>query len=79
MELVMRFTDHRAILKDIVERIVERIIEQASVAARNKLPHRRKGYTQKAIVGGHKVYLRTGEYDEGEIGEIFSARLQYFS
>ena len=54
-----------------VERIVERIVEQAAVAARNKLPHRRKGYTQKAIVGGHKVYLRTGEYDEGEIGEIF--------
>ena len=35
------------------------------------LPHRRKGYTQKAIVGGHKVYLRTGEYEDGRIGEIF--------
>lgn len=34
------------------------------------LPARRKGYTQKAIVGGHKVYLRTGEYDDGRLGEI---------
>ena len=38
---------------------------------REKLPNRRKGYTQKAIVGGHKVYLRTGEYDDGRLGEIF--------
>ena len=35
------------------------------------MPDRRKGYTQKAIVGGHKVYLRTGEYDDGRLGEIF--------
>ena len=39
--------------------------------ARTRLPQRRKGYTQKAIVGGHKVYLRTGEYDDGRLGEIF--------
>jgi ribonucleoside-diphosphate reductase alpha chain len=38
---------------------------------REKLPDRRKGYTQKAVVGGHKLYLRTGEYDDGRIGEIF--------
>ena len=38
---------------------------------REKLPGRRKGYTQKANVGGHKVYLRTGEYDDGRLGEIF--------
>jgi ribonucleoside-diphosphate reductase alpha chain len=53
----------------VTERIVERIIERA--ASRQRLPHRRKGYTQKAIVGGHKVYLRTGEYDDGSLGEIF--------
>ena len=35
------------------------------------MPDRRKGYTQKAVVGGHKVYLRTGEYDDGRLGEIF--------
>ena len=42
-----------------------------SAANREKLPERRKGYTQKAIVGGHKVYLRTGEYADGTLGEIF--------
>ena len=52
----------------IVERIVERVRERAE---RDKLPGRRKGYTQKANVGGHKVYLRTGEYDDGRLGEIF--------
>ncbi len=51
------------------ERIVERIIERQR--EREKLPGRRKGYTQKASVGGHKVYLRTGEYDDGRLGEIF--------
>jgi hypothetical protein len=38
---------------------------------RKKLPARRKGYTQKAVVGGHKVYVRTGEYENGALGEIF--------
>ena len=38
---------------------------------REKLTNRRRGYTQKAIVGGHKVYLRTGEYSDGSLGEIF--------
>ncbi len=41
------------------------------LAKRRPLPTRRSGYTQKAIVGGHKIYLRTGEYDDGTIGEIF--------
>jgi len=53
----------------VAERIVERIVERE--VDRQKLPHRRKGYTQKAIVGGHKVYIRTGEYDDGTIGEVF--------
>jgi ribonucleoside-diphosphate reductase alpha chain len=51
------------------ERIVERVIERERT--RRKLPDRRKGYIQKASVGGHKVYLHTGEYDDGELGEIF--------
>jgi ribonucleoside-diphosphate reductase alpha chain len=54
----------------VSEKIVERIIER-HVRMREKLPDRRKGYTQKAIVGGHKVYLRTGEYEDGRLGEIF--------
>jgi ribonucleoside-diphosphate reductase alpha chain len=41
------------------------------IRERERMPDRRKGYTQKAVVGGHKVYLRTGEYDDGRIGEIF--------
>ncbi|MFC3050935.1 vitamin B12-dependent ribonucleotide reductase [Kordiimonas pumila] len=57
----------------VAERIVERIIERHvdGPVKRRRLPERRKGYTQKAIVGGHKVYLRTGEYDDGSVGEIF--------
>jgi len=55
----------------IAERIVERILEREVRAGRERLPQRRKGYTQKAIVGGHKVYLRTGEYEDGRVGEIF--------
>jgi ribonucleoside-diphosphate reductase alpha chain len=51
------------------ERIVERIVERERT--RRKLPDRRKGYIQKASVGGHKVYLHTGEYEDGELGEIF--------
>lgn len=51
------------------ERVVERVVERAR--ARRKLPDRRKGYIQKAAVGGHKVYIHTGEYDDGELGEIF--------
>ena len=39
--------------------------------ARFKMPDRRKGYIQKAQIGNHKVYLHTGEYDDGKIGEIF--------
>ncbi|MGE5517499.1 MAG: vitamin B12-dependent ribonucleotide reductase [Bacteroidota bacterium] len=53
------------------EIVAERIVERVIAAARRKLPDRRKGYTQKAIVGGHKVYLRTGEYEDGKCGEIF--------
>ncbi len=56
----------------VAERIVERIIERVRLKAeREKLPNRRKGYTQKAVVGGHKVYLRTGEFEDGRLGEIF--------
>lgn len=52
----------------IAEKIVEKIIQ---VGKRRKLPSRRSGYTQKAGVGGHKIYLRTGDYEDGKLGEIF--------
>jgi ribonucleoside-diphosphate reductase alpha chain len=56
----------------LAERIVEKVVERITVIReRERMPDRRKGYTQKAVVGGHKVYLRTGEYDDGRLGEIF--------
>ena len=56
----------------VAEKIVERVVERVErLRSREKLPARRKGYTQKATVGGHKVYLRTGEYEDGRVGEIF--------
>jgi ribonucleoside-diphosphate reductase alpha chain len=56
----------------LAEKIVEKvIIKEVQKTQREKLPQRRKGYTQKANVGGHKVYLRTGEYEGGQLGEIF--------
>ena len=56
----------------LAEKIVEKVVVKEIVRShREKLPARRKGYTQKAIVGGHKVYLRTGEYEDGQLGEIF--------
>ena len=51
--------------------IAQQAAQQAVYGARNKVPDRRKGYIQKAIVGGHKVYLHTGEYEDGTLGEIF--------
>ena len=53
----------------VTERIVETFIERERI--RRRLPDRRKGYIQKATVGGHKVYLHTGEYDDGQLGEVF--------
>ncbi|GHE74926.1 ribonucleotide-diphosphate reductase subunit alpha [Camelimonas fluminis] len=55
---------------ELTSRVVERIFEK-QVRSREKLPERRRGYTQKATVGGHKVYVRTGEYSDGRLGEIF--------
>jgi ribonucleoside-diphosphate reductase alpha chain len=52
-------------------KIVERVVEKFVAKQRARLPQRRKGYIQKAVVGGHKVYLHTGEYDDGKLGEIF--------
>ncbi len=52
--------------KPLARKIVTRYIAQ-----RRRLPNRRGGYIQKAKVGGHNVYLHTGEYDDGTLGEIF--------
>ncbi|TFG63678.1 MAG: vitamin B12-dependent ribonucleotide reductase, partial [Nitrospirales bacterium] len=56
----------QSVAKQAASRVLVRYL-----AKRRPLPTRRNGYTQKAIVGGHKIYLRTGEYEDGTIGEIF--------
>ncbi|MEO9898293.1 MAG: vitamin B12-dependent ribonucleotide reductase [Paracoccaceae bacterium] len=56
----------------LAEKVIEKVIVKEMVRShREKMPDRRKGYTQKAVVGGHKVYLRTGEFEDGQLGEIF--------
>ncbi|WP_342349665.1 vitamin B12-dependent ribonucleotide reductase [uncultured Nitrospira sp.] len=55
-----------SVAKQAASRVLVRYL-----AKRRPLPTRRAGYTQKAIVGGHKIYLRTGEYEDGTLGEIF--------
>jgi len=54
----------------VAEKMTERVVTQY-LRGRHRLPDRRSGYTQKAVVGGHKVYLRTGQYEDGSLGEIF--------
>ena len=56
----------------LAEKIAEKIIyRDIARANRQRLPDRRAGYTQKAAIGSHKIYLRTGEYEDGTLGEIF--------
>ena len=61
--------------KKISATINRKPIENTNLKQKNntrfKMPDRRKGYIQKAQIGDHKVYLHTGEYDDGKIGEIF--------
>ena len=54
--------------REVQERIVERVYHRSE---RRMLPKRRKGYIREAYVGGHKVFLRTGEYEDGSLGEVF--------
>ncbi len=54
----------------VSQKMAEKLVYRY-IAKRRKLPYRRGGYTQKAVVGGHKIYLRTGEYSDGTLGEIF--------
>jgi len=57
-------------VEKVAERMTERVVTKY-LRERHRLPNRRSGYTQKAVVGGHKVYLRTGEYEDGTLGEVF--------
>ena len=65
--------DLENIFNELIEEINTHLNKKHTVTTskRDKLPHRRKGYTQKASINNHKVYLRTGEYMDGTLGEIF--------
>jgi ribonucleoside-diphosphate reductase alpha chain len=54
----------------VVEKVSERMVYRY-LAKRRRMPDRRGGYTQKATIGGHKVYIHTGEYQDGSLGEVF--------
>ncbi|MDE0485675.1 MAG: vitamin B12-dependent ribonucleotide reductase, partial [Nitrospira sp.] len=65
-EKAERHDDVMKAAQQVTERVMVRYL-----AKRRPLPSRRGGYTQKAMIGGHKIYLRTGEYEDGTLGEIF--------
>ncbi len=65
----IRASEPEAAPAPVVETVVAAAVSEAP--RRKRLPERRKGYTQRAIIGGHKLYLRTGEYEDGKLGEIF--------
>ncbi len=67
-EIIEEIVEKREV-SDIVK-VAEKIIHRY-IAKRRKLPDRREGYTQKVKINGQTVYLRTGDYDNGELGEIF--------
>ncbi len=66
-----KLNEEAKILVNQIENLKNGYSEVRSNVDRHKLPHRRKGYTQKASINKHKVYLRTGEYMDGSLGEIF--------
>ena len=59
----------KTVNKDTNQKFVNKINE--GIGKRFSMPDRRKGYIQKASIGDHKIYLHTGEYEDGKIGEIF--------
>jgi ribonucleoside-diphosphate reductase alpha chain len=70
MVLAERLTQRVAELEEEKAMLEHRLREDRR-GLRERLPDRRTGYIQKAVVGGHKVYLHTGEYNDGRLGEIF--------
>ncbi|MDC0216123.1 ribonucleotide reductase [Candidatus Pelagibacter sp.] len=69
IDIIQEKIQPKIILKENNNTFVKKINE--SVSKRFSMPDRRKGYIQKATIGNHKVYLHTGEYEDGKIGEIF--------
>jgi len=62
--------DHAEPKAEQIKKITTQIVKEY-VRTRRPLPSKRSGYTQKVKIGGHTVYLRTGEYEDGQVGEIF--------
>ena len=69
LDIISDKTEPKIISKDGNTTFIKKINE--GVSKRFSMPDRRKGYIQKATIGDHKVYLHTGEYEDGKIGEIF--------
>ena len=68
-EVINETTKPKVVSNDVNQKFIKKINE--GVGKRFSMPDRRKGYIQKASIGNHKVYLHTGEYEDGKIGEIF--------
>ena len=69
-------SENKSEKKEETQAMASAAYEQAALSAqpilkRRRLPKKRKGFTQEARIGGHKVYLRTGEYEDGTLGELF--------
>jgi ribonucleoside-diphosphate reductase alpha chain len=63
---------NKEIKKENIEQTVNQVLTKSEKSEKRfSMPDRRKGYIQKATIGDHKVYLHTGEYEDGKIGEIF--------
>ena len=69
VDIIPETSKQKIITKDLNKTFTKKINE--GVNKRFSMPDRRKGYIQKATIGNHKVYLHTGEYEDGKIGEIF--------
>jgi len=69
IETMLEKTKPQIVTADTSKNFVKKIND--SVSKRFSMPDRRKGYIQKATIGNHKIYLHTGEYEDGKIGEIF--------
>ena len=68
-EIANEISKPKVVSNDVNQKFVKKINE--GIGKRFSMPDRRKGYIQKASIGNHKVYLHTGEYEDGKIGEIF--------
>ncbi len=66
MEEPIAATSQPQVIEKVTEKVITRYLKK-----RRSMPDRRGGYTQKAVIGGHKVYIHTGEYTDGSLGEIF--------